>query len=63
MYLHDVMTDARDIDMNDVEGVTEDVSLKKAMSDDIDWSFSQFCSIHFYLPFSDYTNLFALVSI
>jgi len=30
MYLHDVMTDARDIDMNDVEGVTEDVSLKKA---------------------------------
>ncbi|MFG6323600.1 MAG: putative manganese-dependent inorganic diphosphatase [Lachnospiraceae bacterium] len=30
VYLHDVMTDARDIDMNDVEGVTEDVSLKKA---------------------------------
>lgn len=30
IYLHDVMTDARDIDMNDVEGVTEDVSLKKA---------------------------------
>lgn len=30
LYLHDVMTDARDIDMNDVEGVTEDVSLKKA---------------------------------
>lgn len=30
MYLHDVMTDVRDIDMNDVEGVTEDVSLKKA---------------------------------
>ncbi|MDE7479197.1 MAG: putative manganese-dependent inorganic diphosphatase, partial [Lachnospiraceae bacterium] len=29
-YLHDVMTDARDIDMNDVAGVTEDVSLKKA---------------------------------
>ena len=23
VYLHDVMTDARDIDMNDVEGVTE----------------------------------------
>lgn len=30
IYLHDVCTDARDIDMNDVEGVTEDVSLKKA---------------------------------
>lgn len=30
LYLHDVMTDARDIDMNDVEGVTDDVSLKKA---------------------------------
>lgn len=30
VYLHDVMTDAKDIDMNDVEGVTEDVSLKKA---------------------------------
>lgn len=30
MYLHDVMTDARDIDINDVEGVTQDVSLKKA---------------------------------
>ena len=30
IYLHDVMTDARDIDMNDVEGVTADVSLKKA---------------------------------
>lgn len=30
VYLHDVMTDARDIDMNDVEGVTPDVSLKKA---------------------------------
>jgi len=30
IYLHDVMTDVRDIDMNDVEGVTEDVSLKKA---------------------------------
>ncbi|MDE6219008.1 MAG: putative manganese-dependent inorganic diphosphatase [Lachnospiraceae bacterium] len=30
VYLHDVMTDVRDIDMNDVEGVTEDVSLKKA---------------------------------
>lgn len=30
IYLHDVMTDARDIDMNAVEGVTEDVSLKKA---------------------------------
>ena len=30
MYLNDVMTDARDIDMNDVEGVTADVSLKKA---------------------------------
>ncbi len=30
LYLHDVMTDARDIDMNDVQGVTDDVSLKKA---------------------------------
>lgn len=30
LYLHDVMTDARDIDMNEVEGVSEDVSLKKA---------------------------------
>lgn len=30
IYLHDVMTDVRDIDMNAVEGVTEDVSLKKA---------------------------------
>lgn len=30
IYLDDVMTDARDIDMNDIEGVTEDVSLKKA---------------------------------
>ncbi len=30
LYLHDVMTDARDIDMNEVEGVTADVSLKKA---------------------------------
>ena len=30
VYLHDVMTDVRDIDMNDVEGVTQDVSLKKA---------------------------------
>lgn len=30
VYLHDVMTDARDIDMNDVEGVAENVSLKKA---------------------------------
>lgn len=30
LYLHDVMTDVRDIDMNDVKGVTEDVSLKKA---------------------------------
>lgn len=30
IYLHDVMTDARDIDINDVEGVTPDVSLKKA---------------------------------
>lgn len=30
MYLHDVMTDVRDIEMNDVEGVTQDVSLKKA---------------------------------
>lgn len=30
IYLHDVMTDARDIDMNDVEGVSEDISLKKA---------------------------------
>ena len=30
IYLDDVMTDARDIDMNDVEGVTADVSLKKA---------------------------------
>lgn len=30
LYLHDVMTDVRDIDMNDVEGVTDDVSLKKA---------------------------------
>ncbi len=30
LYLHDVMTDARDIDINAVEGVTADVSLKKA---------------------------------
>ena len=30
VYLHNVMTDVRDIDMNEVEGVTEDVSLKKA---------------------------------
>lgn len=30
LYLHDVMTDARDIDINNVEGVTSDVSLKKA---------------------------------
>lgn len=30
IYLHDVMTDARDIDMNEVAGVTADVSLKKA---------------------------------
>ena len=30
IYLDDVMTDARDIDMNDIEGVTADVSLKKA---------------------------------
>lgn len=30
VYLDDVMTDARDIDMNDVEGVTPDISLKKA---------------------------------
>ncbi len=30
VYLHDVMTDVRDIEMNVVEGVTEDVSLKKA---------------------------------
>lgn len=30
VYLHDVCTDAGDIDMNDVEGVTQDVSLKKA---------------------------------
>ena len=30
VYLHDVMTDARDVDINDVEGVTDDVSLKKA---------------------------------
>ncbi|MCM1184723.1 MAG: putative manganese-dependent inorganic diphosphatase [Roseburia sp.] len=30
LYLHDVMTDARDIDMNGVAGVTDDVSLKKA---------------------------------
>lgn len=30
VYLHDVMTDVRDIEINDVEGVTQDVSLKKA---------------------------------
>jgi manganese-dependent inorganic pyrophosphatase len=30
LYLHDVMTDVRDIDMNDVEGVTDDYSLAKA---------------------------------
>lgn len=30
VYLHDVMTDVRDIEMNDVEGVTQNVSLKKA---------------------------------
>ena len=30
VYLHNVMTDVRDIDMNEVDGVTEDVSLKKA---------------------------------
>jgi manganese-dependent inorganic pyrophosphatase len=30
LYLHDVMTDARDIEMNDVEGITEDYSLAKA---------------------------------
>jgi manganese-dependent inorganic pyrophosphatase len=30
LYLHDVMTDVRDIDMNDVEGITEDYSLGKA---------------------------------
>ena len=30
VYLDDVMTDTRDIDMNEVEGVTEDISLKKA---------------------------------
>lgn len=29
IYLDDVMTDARDIDMNDIEGVTADVSLKR----------------------------------
>ena len=30
IYLADVMTDARDMEMKDVEGATEDVSLKKA---------------------------------
>ena len=30
MYLHDVMTDVRDIDMNEVQGVTDDISLSKA---------------------------------
>ena len=30
LYLDDVMTDARDIDIKDVQGVTDDVSLKKA---------------------------------
>lgn len=30
IYLADVMTDARDMEMKDVEGVSEDVSLKKA---------------------------------